>query len=188
MTTISFPPELRLVHPAHPLRHATQVEKSSRRRLRPICCLTAPRAREARRRCGVRDGARRRQNRQTRRRRGIARRRGAARCSGAAQRRRTMPRRRRVRRFLRRRAPSRTPPRRRASRARGAARQHSRRRRSRLLFATCVACRSGCAECTSRTPGGKPIGRCRRLLLLYASHTCANHVLMLRAARARCTG
>ena len=46
----------------------------------------------------------------------------------------------------------------------------------------------GCAECTSRTPGGKPIGRCRRLLLLYASHTCANHVLMLRAARARCTG
>ena len=46
----------------------------------------------------------------------------------------------------------------------------------------------GCAECTSRTPGGKPIGRCRRLLLLYASHTCANRVLMLRAARARCTG
>ena len=49
----------------------------------PICCLTAPRAREARRRCGVRDGARRRQNRLTRRRRGIARRRGAARSSGA---------------------------------------------------------------------------------------------------------
>ncbi len=29
--------------------------------------------------------------------------------------------------------------------------------------------------------GGKPIGRCRRLLPLYASHTCANRVLMLRA-------
>ena len=57
-TTISFPPELRLVHPAHPLRHATQVEKSSRGRLRPICCLAAPRAREARRRGSVRDGAR----------------------------------------------------------------------------------------------------------------------------------
>ena len=80
---IGFPPELRLVHPAHPLRHATQVEKSSRGRLRPICCLAAPRAREARRRGSVRDGARRRQNRLTRRRRGIARRRGAARCSGA---------------------------------------------------------------------------------------------------------
>ena len=86
------------------------------------------------------------------------------------------------------RAPSRTLPRRRASRARGAARQQIGRKRPRLLFSTCVACRSGCAECTSRTPGGKPIGRCRRLLLLYASHTCANHVLMLRAARARCTG
>jgi len=55
---IGFPPELRLVHPAHPLRHATQVEKSSRGRLRPICCLAAPRAREARRRGSVRDGAR----------------------------------------------------------------------------------------------------------------------------------
>ena len=65
------------------LRHATQVEKSSRGSLRPIYCLAAPRAREARRRGGVRDGARRRQNRLTRRRRGIARRRGAARCSGA---------------------------------------------------------------------------------------------------------
>ena len=91
------------------------------------------------------------------------------RCSGAARRRRALPRRR-------------------ASRARGAARQQIGRKRSRLLFATCVACRSGCAECTSRTPGGKPIVRCRRLLLLYASHTCANRVLMLRAARARCTG
>ena len=34
----------------------------------------------------------------------------------------------------------------------------------------------------------KPIGRCRHLLLLYASYTYANRVLMLRAARARCTG
>ena len=86
------------------------------------------------------------------------------------------------------RAPSRTLPRRRASRARGAARQQIGRKRPRLLFSTCVACRSGCAGCTSRSSGGKPIGRCRRLLLLYASHTCANRVLMLRAARARCTG
>ncbi len=86
------------------------------------------------------------------------------------------------------RAPSRTLPRRRASRARGAARQQIGRKRPRLLFSTCVACRSGCAGCTSRSSGGKPIGRCCRLLLLYASRTCANRVLMLRAARARCTG
>ena len=55
---IGFPPGVRDVHSAHPLRHATQVEKSSRGRLRPICCLAAPRAREARRRGSVRDGAR----------------------------------------------------------------------------------------------------------------------------------
>ena len=80
---IGFPPGVRDVHSAHPLRHATQVAKSSRDRLRRGCCLAAPRAREARRHGSVRDGARRRQNRLTRRRRGIARRRGAARCSGA---------------------------------------------------------------------------------------------------------
>ena len=92
---IGFPPELRLVHPAHPLRHATQVEKSSRGCLRPICCLAAPRAREARRRGSVRDGARRRQNRLTRRRRGIARRRseqrGEGMRSGARERRTLIP-------------------------------------------------------------------------------------------------
>ena len=80
-----------------------------------------------------------------------------------------------------------TPPQRRALTARGATRQQIGRRRRRLLF-SCVACRSGCAGCTSRSSGGKPIGRCRHLLLLYASYTYANRVLMLRAARARCTG
>ena len=55
---IGFPPGVRDVHSAHPLRHATQVAKSSRDRLRRECCLAAPRAREARRRGSVRDGAR----------------------------------------------------------------------------------------------------------------------------------
>ena len=81
---IGFPPGVRDVHSAHPLRHATQVAKSSRDRLRRECCLAAPRAREARRRGGVRDRARRRQNRLTRRRRGIVR----HRCAAPLQRRR----------------------------------------------------------------------------------------------------
>ena len=59
----------------HYLAEKYGAEWRSRGRLRPICCLAAPRARKARRCGGVRDGARRRQNHQTRRRRGIVRRR-----------------------------------------------------------------------------------------------------------------